>query len=87
MSAACVPWYVPRCNMGLSKHGDPVFPHFCPLNQNLARVGTGGRGGGGRSKGLSLAQRQAVLYLGVFPVSLSLYLTLLYCTRLLALAV
>ena len=23
---------------GLSKHGDPVFPHFCPLDQNLARL-------------------------------------------------
>ena len=44
MSAACVPWYVPRCNMGLSKHGNRVFPHSCPLNQNLARVGTGGVG-------------------------------------------
>ena len=29
---------------GLSKHGDPVFPHCCPLNQNLARVRTSGRG-------------------------------------------
>ena len=44
MSATCVPWYMPRGNAGLSKHGDPVFPHFYPLNQNLARVGT--RGGG-----------------------------------------
>ena len=32
--------YVPRGSTGLSKHGDPVFPHFCPLNQNLARVWT-----------------------------------------------
>ena len=31
-----------RSNMGLFKHGDPVFPHFCPLNQNLARVRTRG---------------------------------------------
>ena len=28
----------PCPNAGLSKHGDPGFPHFCPLNQNLARV-------------------------------------------------
>ena len=41
-SATCVPWYVPRGNTGLSQHGDPVFPHFCPLNQNLARVRMGG---------------------------------------------
>ena len=30
--------YVPRSNTGLSKHGDPVFPHFCPLNQNRVRT-------------------------------------------------
>ena len=30
-----------RSNTGLSKHGDPVFPPFCPLDQNLARVRTG----------------------------------------------
>ena len=46
MSATCVPWYVPHGNTGLSKHGDPVFPHFCPLNQNLVRVRT--RGGSKR---------------------------------------
>ena len=40
----CVPWYVPRGNIGLSKHGDPVFPHFCPLNPNLAHVWTRGSG-------------------------------------------
>ena len=40
MSATCVPWYVPRCNTSLSKHGDPVFPHFCPLHQNVAHVKT-----------------------------------------------
>ena len=46
MSATCDPWFVPRSNVGLSKHGDPVIPHFCPLNQNLAHVRTeGGRGG------------------------------------------
>ena len=28
MLAICVPQYVPRANTGLSKHGDPVFPHF-----------------------------------------------------------
>ena len=28
MPATCVPQYVPRANTGLSKHGDPVFPHF-----------------------------------------------------------
>ena len=27
-------------NTGLPKHGDPVFPHFYPLNQNLAPVRT-----------------------------------------------
>ena len=42
MSATRVPWYVPHGNTGLSKHG--VFPHFCPLHQNLARVRTGGLG-------------------------------------------
>ena len=42
MSATCVPWNVPPSNTGLSKHGDPVFLHLCPLNQNLGRVGTGG---------------------------------------------
>ena len=52
MSATCVPWYMLRSNMGLSKHGDPVFPHFCHLNQTLARVRTSGGGGGG---GLPLA--------------------------------
>ena len=36
------PWYVLRGNAGLSKHGDPVFPHFCPLKQTVARVGGGG---------------------------------------------
>ena len=48
MPAICVLWYVPRGNTGFSKHGDPVFPHFCPfcpLDQNLAHVWTGGRGG------------------------------------------
>ena len=44
MSATCVPWYVPRGNTGLSKHGKPVFPRLCPVNQNLACVRT--RGGG-----------------------------------------
>ena len=45
MPATCVPQYVPRANMGLSKHGDPVFPHLWSWNQNLARVCA--RGGGG----------------------------------------
>ena len=49
MSATCVPWYAPRGNTGLSKHGNPVFPHFCPLKQNPARVGT--MGGGGYNQG------------------------------------
>ena len=40
MSATRVPSYGPRGNMGLSKHGDPVFLPFCPLNQNLACVRT-----------------------------------------------
>ena len=43
MPAKCVPWYAPCGNTGLSKHADRVFPHFCPLNQNLARVGTRGK--------------------------------------------
>ena len=33
-----------RGNMALSKHGDPVFPHFCPRSQNLPCVGTGAGG-------------------------------------------
>ena len=45
MPATCVPQYVPHANAGLSKHGDPVFPHFWSWNQNLARVCA--RGGGG----------------------------------------
>ena len=45
MSATCVPWYMLRGNTCLSEHSDPVFPHFCPLNQNLDRVRV--RGGGG----------------------------------------
>ena len=36
-------------NTGLSKHGDPVFPHFWSWNQNLARVCA--RGGGGYRTG------------------------------------
>ena len=44
MAATCVPRYVPHSSTGLSKHGDRVFPHFCPLNQNVAHVRT--RGGG-----------------------------------------
>ena len=44
MSATCVPWYMPCGNTRLSKHSDPVFPHFCPLNQNLAPVRTMGGG-------------------------------------------
>ena len=38
MPATCVPQYVPRANTGLSKHEDPVLPHFWSWNQNLARV-------------------------------------------------
>ena len=45
MFDTCVPWYVPRGNTGLPKLGNPASPHFCPLNQNLARVGTKGGGG------------------------------------------
>ena len=30
MFATCVPWYVPHGSMGLSKHGDPVFPLLPP---------------------------------------------------------
>ena len=57
MPATCVPQYVPRANTGLSKHGDPVFPHFWSWNQNVARVcargGGGVRGLGGGEVGLS----------------------------------
>ena len=45
MPATCVPQYVPRANTGLSKHGDPVFPHFWSWNQNVARVCARGVGG------------------------------------------
>ena len=45
MSATCVQWYVLRENTGLSKHGNPMFLHFCPLKQNLAHVSTVGGGG------------------------------------------
>ena len=31
MSAACVPWYVPCGNTGLSQHGNSVFPPFAPF--------------------------------------------------------
>ena len=64
MSATCVPWYVLRSNTGLSTHGDPVFPHFCPLNQNLANVRTGGGGGAtgiegrGHARGSSSCSQQ-----------------------------
>ena len=40
MPATCVPCYVLCGQAGLSKHGHPVFLHFCPLNQNLACVRT-----------------------------------------------
>ena len=46
MSATCVPWYMLRGTRGLSKHGNPVCPLFCPLNLNLARVRTSEGGGG-----------------------------------------
>ena len=46
MPSTCVPQYLPRTNTGLSKHGDPVFPHFWSWNQNLAHVCTRGGGGG-----------------------------------------
>ena len=62
MPATRVPRSVRRGNTGLSQHGDPVFPPFCPLNQNLARVWT--MGGGGH-----LNEPPFALYLGVFPVS------------------
>ena len=41
-SATCVPCHVPRGTTGLSKHGDPVFLHLCPLNQNPRQDGGGG---------------------------------------------
>ena len=47
LPATCVLWYVPRGITGLCKHG--VFPHFPPLNQNLACVRT--RGGGSACEG------------------------------------
>ena len=30
----------------MAKYGDPVFSHFCPWNQNLAKVRARGWGGG-----------------------------------------
>ena len=43
MPATFFPQYLPRANTGLSKHGDPAFPHFWSWNQTLARVcATGG---------------------------------------------
>ena len=43
MSATCVPWYMPRGDTSLSKHGDPVFPHFfLPLEPECQDKG--GRG-------------------------------------------
>ena len=42
MSASSLPRHVPRGSTGLSQHGDPVFPHDCPLNQHPARVRTRG---------------------------------------------
>ena len=50
MCATCVPRYVPCGDTGLSQHGDPVFLHFCPLNQNLIHVRTGGGGGSTHSR-------------------------------------
>ena len=41
-SATCLPWYMPRGDMGLSKHSDAVFLHFCPLNQQRSRRVSGG---------------------------------------------
>ena len=46
MPATCVPRCVSRGNMGLSKHGDPVCPHFCPLNENLGPCWDKGKGSG-----------------------------------------
>ena len=39
MLATCVLQYVPRANTGLSKHRDPVFPHFWSWNQSLRKGG------------------------------------------------
>ena len=44
---------MPRGNAGLSKHRDPVFPYFCPLNQKLARVRSSVGGGGGTACALN----------------------------------
>ena len=44
LSAPCVAWGMSRSSTGLSQHSDPVFPHFCPLDQNLAHVKTKGGG-------------------------------------------
>ena len=38
MSAACVPWHVVCGNTSLARNGDPVCPHLCPVNHNLAHV-------------------------------------------------
>ena len=45
MSGTCVPWDVPRRDTGLSRPGDPVSPHFCPLNLNPGPVIRPGAGG------------------------------------------
>ena len=42
MSATCVPGYVLRGDRCLSNPGDPVFPHFCPLNQRTSEPFSGG---------------------------------------------
>ena len=42
MSATCVPWYMLSGNTGLSKHGDPVFPPFCPLEPEPGPYKDGG---------------------------------------------
>ena len=44
MPATCVPQYVPRANTGLSKHGDPVFPHFGPGTTTWPVFAQGGGG-------------------------------------------
>ena len=44
MSARCVQWCMLCGNTGFSRHKDPVFPQFCPLNQNLACVRAWERG-------------------------------------------
>ena len=59
LSATCVPWCLLRGNTGLSRHGDPVFLHFCP-GRTWHVLGQGGERGGGTGQNLSVNQQPTV---------------------------